>query len=107
MAVSGDLIAKQNEILSMVGTALTFEDVQGNTRTIRGAVIPFGQYDGELINAIGIQGRKIQIANITPAPVKFDRVTEPVTGMAYTIEDVRAAVVDGTLIGYTCIARAI
>ena len=59
-----------------------------------------------MINALGIEGRKIQVGPVNPAPVKFDRVTEPVTGQQYTVEDVRAAVVDGTLIGYTLICRA-
>ena len=107
MPFAADLISKQTDIINTVGTTLNFESATGGAqRSIRGAIIPFGKYDGELINALGIEGRKIQIGAINPAPVKFDRVTEPETGMIYTIEDVRAAVVDGTLIGYTCIARA-
>jgi hypothetical protein len=107
MALAGDLIAKQNEILALAGTDVTLESVGGGTRNVRAAVLAFGKYDGELINSIGIEGRKVQIGAITPAPVKFDRIIEPVTGMEYTIHDVRAAVVDGTLIGYTCICTGI
>ena len=107
MAIASDILAKQNELLNLVGTDLTFEDVNGNTRTIRGAVIPFGQYDGELINALGISGRKIQVGPVNPAPLKFDQVTENVTGMVYTVHDVRSAVVDGTLIGFTCVCSGL
>ena len=103
MALAADLIAKQREMLALMGTRLVLTDSAGTTRDLRGAIIPFGKDDGPLIQSIGIEGRKVQFEAITPPPKKYDTITEPVSGMVYAVQDVRAAVVAGTLIGYVCV----
>ena len=106
MSIAVDFIAQQNKLLDLLGTQLEYTDTTGVAVFLRGAVSPFGRDDGELINSIGIEGRKIQLSASSVRPEKFGTFREPVSNMTYAIIDVREAVVDGKAIGYLCVVKS-
>ncbi len=105
MSIALDFIAQQDALLKLMGTDLTYKHGAAVVM-IRGAVIPFGKDDEALINAYGIEARKIQIGKVEPIPKKFDTISDAVTNTTYSIHDIHAAVVDGQLVGYRLVVKS-
>lgn len=94
-----------NKILNTLGSVMTLRKPSGDERDVLSVFTSIGQSDGQLINALGIEGKLIYCLPLTPPPQKFDRFVMP-GGRAYVIHDAHDVIVEGVLVAHKCAVKA-
>lgn len=92
------------QIIKIMGSDMSLEAPTGAIRPIRAAITTIGKDDGELINAVGIEGRVMYLRTLDPPPKKFDRVIAP-NAAVYVIQNVHDIMVDNTVVGHKCVLK--
>jgi NAD(P)H-flavin reductase len=99
VSVAGDFKSGVRTIIKTLGSDCAYQRSGGSIETIRIAITSIPKDQGELINAVGIDGSMGYLLHTTPEPVKFDQVTTP-TGTIFTVHHASEILVAGSLIGY-------
>jgi len=99
MSIAADFKTGVNQIVSIMGTDCQHQSGAAPAVVLRVAISAIPKEDGELINAIGIDGSLGYVLPATPGPKKYDSITTP-TGTVYAVHIVSEILVSGELIGY-------
>jgi len=99
VTVAQDFSRGVTEIIRALGSNIQYQRRTGAPVALRVAITSIAKDEGELINAVGIDGSTGYLLPITPAPVKFDTITTP-GGTVYAVHHVSEILIDSAVIGY-------
>ena len=99
MTIASDFQTGIGQIIAQLGSNVTYTQNAGGTHTLRVAVTQIPRDEGELVNALGLEGSMCYLAPPGFTPVKFDSITMP-TGRIYNVEFVSEVIIDSNLAAY-------